>query len=223
MELLESIHAWLSGLPEVGVYGAILLIAYGENVCPPVPGDLAIVVAGMVAAAGGVKLSLVVALAAGAGTLGFVTVYAIGRRLDRALLDPHRFRWLPKGDIRKAEGYVARYGYLVVAANRFMPGVRSVIALSVGMSRLPIGRVAAFAALSASVWSGLMATLGFALVDNRTALVRLLGGFEWAGKVLLGLLLAGVAFWLARGVRRRRRNGAAEADKETEKSPDGVF
>jgi membrane protein DedA with SNARE-associated domain len=132
-----------------------------------------------------------------------MTVYAAGRRLDEVLLDPRRFRWLPKGDIRRAEGYVARYGYAVVAANRFMPGVRSVIALSVGMSHLPAGRVAAFAALSATVWAALVGTLGYALVDNRVALVRMLGGFERVGTVLVVLLVAGLVLWLVR-VRRSR-------------------
>ncbi|HLA63211.1 MAG TPA: VTT domain-containing protein [Rhodothermales bacterium] len=218
MELLESIHGWLSSLPPGGVYLALFIIAYVENVVPPIPGDVAIVVAGMVAAAGAVSLPVLVALAAVAGALGFMSVYAVGKRLDAALLDPGRFRWLPKDDIRKAEGYVARYGYFVVAANRFMPGVRAVIGLSVGMSGLAPGRVAALATLSAAVWAALMGALGYALVDNREVLARLLGGVERVGTVLMALLAVGLAAWLIRTV-RRRRGARSGADQETEKSP----
>lgn len=207
MELLNEVHTWLSGLPAAWVYVAVFAIAYFENVVPPIPGDVAIVVGGMVAAAGAVSLPLVVALAAVAGGLGFMTVYAVGRRLGSALLDPERFRWLPKSDIRRAEARLARNGYLVVAANRFMPGIRSVIALSVGMSGLPPARVAALATASATVWSALIATLGYALVDNRAALARLLGGFERMGVALLALLALGLAYWLLKAARRRREDG----------------
>ena len=219
MELLDTLYAWLSALPPLGVYAVLFGIAYLENLVPPVPGDVAIVVAGMVAATGAVSLPLVVVVAAVAATLGFMTVYAAGWRLDEALRDPQRFRWLPRGDIRRAEGYVARFGYLVVAANRFMPGVRSVIALSVGMSHLPAGRVAAFGALSAGAWSALVGYLGYALVDNRVALVRLLGGFERVGLVLVALLGLGLAAWFLRVRRSRLGRGRPGPDKETEKTP----
>lgn len=218
MEILESLYSWLSGLPPGGVYLALFIIAYVENIVPPIPGDVAIVVAGMVAAAGAVSLPVLIALSAVSGALGFMSVYAVGKRLDAALLDPARFRWLPKDDIRKAEGYVARYGYLVVAANRFMPGVRAVIGLSVGMSGLGPGRVAALATLSAAVWAALMGALGYALVDNREVLARLLGGVEWVGSVLLALLGLGFAVWLVRALRKRRL-ARAGAGQETEKSP----
>jgi len=218
MELLNDLHAWLSALPPLGVYAALLAIAYCENLVPPVPGDVAIVVAGMVASAGPVSLLVVIALAAAGGGLGFMTIYAFGRRLDEALLVPGRLRWLPKGDIRKAEGYVARHGYLIVAANRFMPGVRAVIGLAVGMSHLPARRVAGFAVLSAVARSALLASLGFALADNRAALAGLLGRVERVGAALSVLLVVALTVWIVRAVRRRRR-GAVEAGQETAKTP----
>jgi membrane protein DedA with SNARE-associated domain len=208
MELINDLYTWLSALPPLGVYGVLLAIAYAENLLPPVPGDVAIVVAGMVAATGAASLPVVIALAAAGGAFGFLTVYALGRRLDEALLEPGRFRWLPKGDIRKAEAYVARHGYVIVAANRFMPGVRAVIGLTVGMSHLPVGRVAVFAAFSAVAWSALLASLGFALVDNRAALARVMGGVERVGAVLTVLLVVALAAWVVRVVRRRRRGAA---------------
>jgi membrane protein DedA with SNARE-associated domain len=216
MELLNDLYGWLSGLPPGAVYAVLLAIAYLENVIPPVPGDVAIVVAGMVAAAGAVSLPVVVALAAAGGTAGFMTVYAAGRYFDGVLDDPTRFRWLPRGDIRRAEAYVARYGRVVVAANRFLPGVRAVIAIATGMSGIAPAAAAALACASATVWAGLIAYLGFALVDNRAALARFLAGFENAGLVLSGLLAVAVGSWLFRAWRRRRRGGTGQ---EKEKTP----
>jgi len=217
MELLTSLYDWLSSLPPGAVYAVLLAICYLENVIPPVPGDVAIVVAGMVAAAGAVSLPVVVALAAVGGTAGFMTVYAAGRFFAGVLADPAKLRWLPRGDIRRAEAYVARFGTPVVAANRFLPGVRAVIAVAAGMSRLAPWTSAVLACVSATVWAALIAYAGYALADNRETLARMLEGFEYTGLVLSVVLGVALAAWLVRARRRRRRPAAA--GQETENPP----
>lgn len=216
MELINEIHAWLSGLQPAAVYAVLFAIAYLENLVPPVPGDVATVVAGMVAAAGAVSLPAVVVLAGLAGGLGFLTLYVVGRRFDDLLDDPRRLRWLPRGDIRRAEEKVTRFGFAIVAVNRFLPGLRAVISVTVGMSHLAAGPVAVLATSSATVWAALMAYMGYALVDNREALARLLGGFERVGLVLSIAFGAALMAWLWRARRPRSSGG-----QETEKTPEG--
>ncbi len=206
MEYLDAFHGWLAALPALAVYLAVFAIAYGENVLPPIPGDVAVVVAGMIAATGAVSLPVVVLLSTVAGSLGFLTVYAAGRRMGAALLDPDRYRWLPKDDLRRATALAERHGAWVVLVNRFLPGLRSVIGLAVGMSRMPAGRVALLGTVSAAAWSALIVGLGYALVDNRAAIAALLKGFEKTGVVLLAVLAVGIAVWI---VRRRRVVGGA--------------
>ena len=210
MELLNDVHAWLSALPALAVYGLLFVIAYGENVLPPIPGDVAVVVGGMVAAAGVVSLPLVVVLATIGGGLGFMTVYAAGRRLGEAALDPARLRFLPKAELHRARDVVGRRGLVVVAVNRFLPGLRSVIGLAVGMSLMRPLPVAVLATLSAGVWSALIAYLGYALVDNRATLARFLSGFERVGLVLVGVAALALGTWFVR--RRRKRAGAGTRD-----------
>lgn len=205
MELLNDFHAYLSALPALTVYGLLFVIAYGENIVPPIPGDVAVVVGGMVAATGAVSLPVVVALCTVAGGLGFMTVFAVGRRLGNATARPDRLRFLPRAELHRAQEVVGRRGLIVVAVNRFLPGLRSVIGLAVGMSPLRALPVAVLSTLSAGVWSALIAYLGYALVDNRAALARVLGGFERTGTVLLALLFVGLV-WVV--VRRRRRPAA---------------
>jgi membrane protein DedA with SNARE-associated domain len=214
VELINEIHGWLSGLQPGAVYAVLFAIAYFENLVPPVPGDVATVVAGMVAAAGAVSLPVVVVLAGLAGGLGFVTLYLVGRKFDDLLDDPRRLRWLPRGDIRRAEEKVARFGYAVVAVNRFLPGLRAVISVTVGMSHLAAGPVAVLATASATVWAALIAYMGYALVDNRETLARLTGGFERVGLVLSIAVGMALAVWLWRVRRRRLVRG-----QETAKTP----
>mgnify|MGYP003466044112 CR=1 FL=1 len=61
-----------------------------------------------------------------------------------------------------------------------------------------------------------MAYLGFALVDKREVLARLLGGFERVGLVLSVLLAIALAVWVVRT--RRRRTAARREGQETAKT-----
>ncbi len=201
METLNHLYAWLSALPPLTVYVVLFLIAYGENVLPPIPGDVGVVVGGMVAATGAVQLPAVVVLCMVAGGLGFMTVFWAGHRLGDAALDPKRLRFLPKAELMRAREVVGRRGLWVVAVNRFLPGLRSVIALAVGMSPLRAAPVAVLSTLSAGVWSALIVSLGYTLVGHRDTLARVLGSFERAGMVLLVLAALALAVWW---VRRRR-------------------
>lgn len=201
MELLNDLYAWLAALPPAWIYAVLFVIAYGENVVPPIPGDIVVVIGGMLAATGVVSLPAVWALSTLAGALGFLSVYAAGWRMGRTALNPARYRWLPKGELARAERIALRYGVGVVLANRFLPGVRSVIGLVVGAGRMPAGRVALAATISAAAWSALTVGVGYALADNRAAIARLLGGFERVGTVLLAVLAIALAVWF---VRRRK-------------------
>lgn len=205
METLDAIYAWLAGLHPLVVYLAVFGVTYGENLFPPVPGDVLLVVAGMIAATGAVSLPVVVALAAVAGAVGFLTVYVAGRRVGTALLTADRYVFVPKAELRRALDLVPRYGSWIVLVNRFLPGLRSVIGLAVGMSRMPIGRVALLGTISSAAWSALIVGVGYALAGNRAAIAQVLGSFERVGAVLLGVLVLAVVVWIVLVRRKGRR------------------
>ena len=167
---MENVFAdlieWMAGVPPLWAYLILLIIAYGENVLPPIPGDLVVVFGGYLVGLGKLNFVVVVVLATVGGAAGFMTMYALGARLGKAVLEPDRYRWLPKPYIFKAQDWMKRWGYGVVAANRFLSGARSVISLAVGMAHMDVGRTAAFATLSAAVWTTLITLAGYIVGDN---------------------------------------------------------
>lgn len=211
MEALNDLYVWLAGLSPFVVYAFLFGITYLENVFPPVPGDVALVVGGMLAGIGVVHLPVVVVLCVVSGAVGFMTVYAVGRKIGPALLDPERYRWVPKEQLRRAQAGVSRHGRGIVLANRFLPGLRSVIGLAVGLSRMPVQSAFLLATLSAAVWSLLLCGLGYALGDNRAALAHALGQVRIGGLVLLiAVVLGGVGFYVRN--KRRRKAAAVPSD-----------
>ncbi len=204
-QLFAGFFDWMAGLSPLWAYAAILVIAYGENVLPPIPGDMAVVFGGYLVGIGTLDLLAVVALSTLGGALGFMTMYAIGHRIGDAVLDPDRLRWLPKPQIARARDWLDRWGYGVVAANRFLSGARSVISLTVGMAQMNPVKTAAFATLSAAVWTTLITYAGYKVGENWQVIGDYLRTY---GRVMLVLLLLAGVVLAARWYMNQRKKGA---------------
>jgi membrane protein DedA with SNARE-associated domain len=207
-ELLNDIVAWMEGLSPAWIYATVFAVAYLENVVPPIPGDMVVVFGGYLAGIGRVEFVPIVVLATVAETLGFMSVYAVGRYVGDAVLDPQRARWVPKAAAWKARAWLRRWGYGVVAANRFLSGARSVISLMVGAAEMPPWPVALWATVSSAVWTVLIVYLGAVVGDNWAVIGDWLARY---GQAVTVALVVGLAVYFgAKGWRRRRgsqRNG----------------
>lgn len=204
MEVILELYESLARVHPLVVYAALFFFSYAENVFPPVPGDFALVVGGMLAGIGVVHLPVLVVVCVASGALGFMTAYAAGRWIGPALLHPDKYRWVPKDLLRRAEKSVLRHGRGIVLANRFMPGLRAGIGLAVGMSRVPPHSTAVLATISAAAWSLLLCSLGYVLGDNRDALAQALLYVKEASFVLLGVLAALGVWYYVRGRHTQR-------------------
>ncbi|SHK93057.1 DedA family protein [Rhodothermus profundi] len=205
MDWLADLTQWALQVPPLWVYVALLVIAYGENVVPPIPGDLFVVFCGYLAGRSTLELWLVILLSTLGGAAGFMTMYAVGYRIGAAVLDPDRLRWLPKRRIYQVQRWMRRWGYGIVAANRFLSGARSVISLTVGMAHMHPGKTALLATLSAFVWTTLIASLGYAVGENWPVVRQYLQVYGWVVLGVLGLLALGlgIRFWRRRAQKAR--------------------
>lgn len=217
-EWFSNFFTWMQGLSPVWAYTTLLVIAYGENVAPPIPGDMVVVFGGYLAGLGQLHLGIVVLLSTVGGALGFMTMFEIGRRLGASVLDPDRSRWLPQDGFEKARRWIQTYGYGVIAANRFLSGARSVISLTAGVARMEPWRTFGWCTVSAFVWTALISYAGYAVGDNWTVVVTYIRAY---GRVILGVLVVGGLILLIRWYRRRNASGGMpENDRSrTDSSP----
>ncbi len=202
MEAVATFVEWLRALPPAGIYAVLFVVAWGENVVPPIPGDLVVVVAGSFVSLGLIGLAPTFAVATVGSILGFMTVYAAGRRLGAAVHDPARLRWIPRGALTTVTVWLEKWGMGVVAANRFLSGGRAVIGLLAGASRLPAGPVALWSTVSALAWNVVLVGGGYALGTQWARLVVVLR--QYGRAVTLLLLAAGLAWGVRRWWKRTR-------------------
>ena len=186
-EFFSDIYHWIEALSPAWAYVVILGIAYGENVVPPIPGDMIVVFGGYLAGASSLNFFLVWMLATLGGALGFMTMYAIGYVLGDAINDPNRFKFLPRPYLEKARVWLLEWGYSVVIANRFLSGTRSVISLSVGMARMNAWRTLFACTLSALAWTGVIGYAGYAVGDNWAVVSEYLRAYGWF--ILIGTIV----------------------------------
>lgn len=165
-EFFSNFFDWMEALPAVWAYATLFIVAYGENVVPPIPGDMVVVFAGYMAGVGLLDLWAVILLSTIGGAAGFMSMYGIGYYVGRRALTSDEYRWLPRTGIESAQRWLNEYGYGVVAANRFLSGARSVISLTVGAAQMKPLPTLLWSSVSAAVWCGLISTGGYFVGDN---------------------------------------------------------
>jgi len=160
--LLEYLHQ----LPDYLIYLSLGISAFLENIFPPLPGDTIVLFGSFLVGIG--RLSFIGAyLSTTAGSLaGFISIYFLGRYLGRRFFIERDYRFLKADNIIKAENWFRKYGYTIIFINRFIPGVRSVIALAGGISGLDPLKVAVLALISGGLWNFIWTILGYSLGSN---------------------------------------------------------
>lgn len=141
-------------------YPVLFGLILGESAGLPVPGETALLTAGVLAGSGRLALPLVIAVAIAAAVTGDTLGYWLGRRGGRAVLG-HRgpFAILRAHALERGERFFDRHGAKTVFLGRFVPGVRVVAAVLAGASAMSWPRFAIYNVAGAFVWASTVASL----------------------------------------------------------------
>jgi membrane protein DedA with SNARE-associated domain len=139
----------------------ILVIAFFDSVVPIVPSETTVIIGGVAAGLGNQPLALVIAAGAIGAFLGDNTAYMIGRRMSGAI-----GRWATRKPKRQArldwaDKQIRQRGGLLLITARFIPGGRSVLTVSSGITHQPHAWFAAWVGVAAVIWATYAALLGY--------------------------------------------------------------
>lgn len=166
MSYTETFLNYLHSLPDALIYLLLGLSAYVENIFPPIPGDTITAFGAFLVGIGRLDFFGVYICTTLGSLLGFMTLFWLGLYLGRRFFVEKDYWFFKAKDIIKAEAWYRKHGYLLVAFNRFLPGIRSVISLAGGISRLKVMGVALLALLSCAVWNLIWILMGYMLGTN---------------------------------------------------------
>lgn len=185
---------WIVGMPLPAIYTFFFVIAYTENVFPPIPGDLLVVFGGYIAVEQVVDFSTVLAITTFGSVLGFMTLYYVGYRIgDEIRAKPVRFRFMKYLNgkyINKVELWMYRWGQGVIFANRFLAGTRSIISIVAGVSKIKISSTVFFATCSALLWNLLLLMLGWYIGENWPLIQQYLNIYGTSLLTIIAIIVA---------------------------------
>jgi membrane protein DedA with SNARE-associated domain len=153
-------------------YVIIFVIAVLDSVLPIVPSETLVIIGGVSAGLGNLWIPLVILVAAAGAFIGDNLSYFIGREASDWVM--RRQTRTEKGARRMAsivEQVHERGGLLLITA-RFIPGGRTAVTLSCGVTKQPRRWFIGWAAVAAVIWGNYAALLGFiggkSFEDNHT-------------------------------------------------------
>lgn len=185
-EMVELINT----LPPLSIYLVFFLVAYFENIIPPIPGDVLVAFGGYLAAEYVIGVVPVLILTTVASVIGFMSMYWIGNHWGNLIKRKKKQFWLlrfiPLRYINKVQSWMQRWGMGVVLANRFLAGTRSVISLTAGLSHTRISSTIICSTISSVLWNGILLGFGWIVHENW----RLIGNYlSTYGQIVLGAIL----------------------------------
>lgn len=191
--MIEHILDFISQLTPFWIYIALFCFSYIENVFPPSPSDLIIIVGGSLIGTEVLHFIPTLLITSIGSIAGFMTLFFLGTQLDRKVIQAGKMKFISYDALVKVESWFKRWGYWIILCNRFLPGTRSVISFFAGLSELDYKKTTLLAAASAFIWNGLIIYLGIIFGNNIPAIDHYLSTYSNIVWIVTGLIVAGLA------------------------------
>ena len=217
-----SIVSYLVGkiqdLPGGLVYGLVAFLVFGEAALFlgfVLPGETAVIVAGVVASRGHVNVVVLCVLVVIAAVLGDTVGFEVGKRYGQRLFELPLLRRRRAALERALEG-LRRRGPIYVFIGRFTAFLRAIVPGLAGMSSLSYRRFFIANASGAVVWGVGYSLLGYYAGHALDAVERYSG---WAGVAILVLV---IAFVVGAHFAKKRAEAVLEANLHRERGGDSA-
>lgn len=201
----QQLIEWIQTLSPTSIYLIFAVIAYIENIIPPIPGDILVVFGGYLAAEQIVGFSIVLGITTFASVIGFMSMYAIGRffgdRIEQRRNNFWLMRFLDVKYFDKATRWMEKWGQWVIVANRFLAGTRSIISFTAGLTHTKAYQTIISSTISSLMWNFILLALGWIVNENWEVIGNYLNIY---GTVILSILVIVVSAKLIYNRQKKR-------------------
>ncbi len=188
--MIEHVLEFISQLTPFWIYVALFFFSFVENVFPPSPSDLVIVVGGSLIGTGELHFIPTLIITTIGSVIGFMTLFYIGTQLDRKVIQAGKIKFISIEALTKVEVWFKKWGYWIILANRFLPGTRSVISFFAGLSELEFRKTAILAGISAFIWNAIIIYLGLIFGNNIETIDNWLSTYSNIAWIVTGIAVA---------------------------------
>lgn len=203
---------WISALLGNLTYPTIFLLMLLESTVVPVPSELVVSPAAYHAAGGHLNVFLVILFATIGADVGasinYVAGYFLGRPIIYKFANSHigHLCLLNQEKVEKSEKYFYDHGVAATLTGRLIPGIRHLISIPAGLSKMPYWKFLLYTTIGAGVWHSILAALGWYLhsfVPEDQLTERLTEYGEYIKWGIIALVLIAIAYFVIKRMMKR--------------------
>ena len=201
--MLDQMTHWLvETILGLGYPGIFLLMAV-ESSFIPFPSEVVLIPAGYLVHKGEMDLMPVMVSATLGSLLGAFINYYLARWLGRPFLVHYgHYVFISEQTLDKLDRFFKAHGHVSTFTGRLIPGIRQLISVPAGLTRMHLPTFAIYTALGAAIWSLILVLLGYFIGENEALIRTYLKQITIIVVALVAVLLAGY-FWY---IRRSQQN-----------------
>lgn len=190
--MAEFIFSWIEGGGYLGIFALMLL----ETIFPPLPSEVIMPLAGVVATRGQLTLPVVIAAGTAGAMVGNIIWYAAAQALGlercRPLIERYG-RWLTLDwtEIECAHRLFDKHGGSIVFIGRMLPTVRSMVSIPAGLLKMRFVPFVLWSTVGSTIWTAALALAGWMLGSQFEHVETVLGPLSLAVIMVMG----GWYFW----------------------------
>lgn len=198
--------------------GVLALLETGAGMGFIVPGEIAVVLAGVSAGQGEIALVPLIAVVWICALAGDLISFALGRRLGQSFLLAHGPKLgINRERIEQVERFYASHGGKTLILGRFIGFVRPLSPFIAGASKMPARWFVPCTTLAAGIWAITFSVLGYVFSQSLDQVISITEGGTLAFSVAAVALVIAVGIYSrARSRRPSRRPSAAPASAEVD-------
>lgn len=162
-DLINSVTNLIYNLGYFGIFTAALI----ETLFPIIPSELIFPLAGYIVYSQNLGIEQVIMfgfMGSLGSTLGAIIIYLIALKVGRRIvLKIGKYILISESKLEKSEAWFQKYGKVAVLLGRLAPGVRELISIPAGLSRMNFIEFTLFTFIGSFLWSLSLTMIGYYL------------------------------------------------------------
>jgi len=170
----EIAHTIVSYIGDMGYVG-IFLLMFLESTFFPFPSEIVMVPAGYLAFQGEMNVGIIILVGIVGSVLGALLNYYLALKFGRLfILRYGKYFFIKEETLNKLEAFFQKHGELSTFNGRLIPGIRQLISLPAGLSRMHVGKFSFYTAIGAGIWIVVLVAIGYVLGSNEALITEYL-------------------------------------------------
>ncbi|WP_373073801.1 DedA family protein [Sulfurimonas sp.] len=180
-DLVDLIFDW-------GYLGIFLLMAV-ESSFIPFPSEIVLIPAGYLASEGKMSILMIMLSGVGGSLLGAFINYYLALLLGRRILQRYgKYFFIKESALSKMDSFFEAHGAISTFTGRLIPGIRQLISIPAGLSRMNLAVFSIYTTLGAGIWALILTILGYYIGENKELIDLYLKQIIYIILAILGII-----------------------------------